>query len=75
MSATRDEAITPYGDNFTIILLTVDRPLHSVDNPYCYAPSCPCHRDRANILAAKQAAKDSLLTPHEALNYIQGKHI
>ncbi|GHO75357.1 hypothetical protein KSD_31280 [Ktedonobacter sp. SOSP1-85] len=74
MSRT-DKAITSYGDNFKIVVLTVDNPLHSMENSYCYSPSCPCHKDRTSIREAKQAVKDGLMTSKEALNYIRGKHI
>ena len=75
MSSRTDEAITSYGDNFLVVVPTIDNPLHSVENPYCYIPSCPCHKERTGILEAAKAVKDGLMTPKEALNYIQGKHI
>ncbi|WP_244422043.1 hypothetical protein [Ktedonobacter racemifer] len=70
----RSEVPAPYGDNFLLVLPT-DTPLHSIDNPYCYHSSCPCHQDRDGIIEAVQHVKDGLMTPDEAINFILGKHL
>lgn len=70
----RCEEPAPYGDNF-IPVIPNDNQLHSVNNPYCYDPSCPCHQDRTCVLETAQAVKEGLMTPNEAINYIRGKHI
>ncbi|GHO55302.1 hypothetical protein [Ktedonobacter robiniae] len=64
----------PYGDNFLPVIPN-DNQLHSIANPFCYAPPCPCHEDQENIAEVAQYVSDGLLTPQEATYYVAGRHI
>lgn len=70
----RCEEPAPYGDNFLLVIPT-DTYRHSVTNPFCFVPSCPCHEDKGNIAEVAQFVNDGLLTSKEATEYIAGKHM
>ncbi|WP_236037966.1 hypothetical protein [Ktedonobacter robiniae] len=70
----RCEEPAPYGDNFLPVIPN-DNQLHSITNPFCYAPSCPCHEDQSNISEVVRYVSDGLLTPQEAIDYVAGKHL
>ena len=38
--------MVPYGDNFTIILPMEDEPLHTAEHPFCFDPTCSCHKNK-----------------------------
>ncbi|GHO67973.1 hypothetical protein KSC_068650 [Ktedonobacter sp. SOSP1-52] len=70
----RCEEPTPYGDNFLPVIPNDDQR-HSVMNPFCYVPLCPCHEDQSNIAEVAGYVNNDLLTPEEATDHVAGKHI
>ncbi|GHO73993.1 hypothetical protein KSD_17640 [Ktedonobacter sp. SOSP1-85] len=73
-SDTHSEVPAPYGDN-VLPVISNDNQLHSITNPFCFVPTCPCHEDQENIAEFARYVNDGLLTPQEATDLIAGKHI
>jgi hypothetical protein len=48
---------------------------HTLTNPFCGDPSCPCHENRDNIQVLAEQIQDGLLTPQEATDTVNGKII
>ncbi|GHO77461.1 hypothetical protein KSD_52320 [Ktedonobacter sp. SOSP1-85] len=70
----RSEVPAPYGDNFLPVIPN-DTQRHSITNPFCFVPSCPCHEDMNNIAEVAQYVNDGLLTLDEATDHVNGRYI
>jgi hypothetical protein len=64
----------PYGDNF-ILVIPVERIIHTNQHPFCDNPTCYCHEDATNIAIVQQQVQDGLLTRAEATRMVQGKQL
>jgi hypothetical protein len=62
------------GDNF-LPVIPVDEIEHTVDRPFCWNPSCPCHEDTKEIGKVANAVSDGILTPQEATDFVKGRGI
>lgn len=70
----RSEVPAPYGDNFLPVIPN-DTQRHSVTDPFCFVPSCPCHEDQGNVAEVARYVNDGLLTSQEATDHVAGKHL
>ena len=61
-----------FADNFIPVVLT-DYKEHTLEHPFCWNSTCPCHEDGEEINAVNQAVQDGLMTPEEATDYVLGK--
>ena len=39
------ETMHSYGDNFILVIPMEDEPLHTADQPFCFDPTCFCHKN------------------------------
>ena len=62
------------GDNF-LPVIPVDEIEHTVDRPFCWNPSCPCHEDTEEIGKVAEAVSAGLLTSQEATDFVKGRGI
>lgn len=60
-----------WGDNF-IPVLPVDHATHTLDNPFCDDPTCPCHDDPDNIEMVNQAYEDGIVSAEDASDIVKG---
>lgn len=65
-----------YGDTSIIVVPMEDEILHTPENLFCLIdPSCPCHEDPLLIYEVSFFVQEGLLTPLEAMDFINGKMI
>jgi hypothetical protein len=65
--------LEPYGDNFTVVLLT-DYKEHTPDKPFCWN-NCPCHEKYEAISQVARFVNDGLMTQEEANDFVKGRGI
>ncbi len=63
-----------FGDNF-IPVIPIEQLEHTLEKPFCWNDSCPCHGDQENITTVAQQVEDGLFAPHEATDFVAGKGI
>lgn len=49
-----------------------DASLHSDTSPFCYDPSCTCHKKPFRIKQVMEAVQNGLFTPEEASAFVTG---
>lgn len=64
-----------YGDTFIPVIPVEDETLHSLDTPFCWESTCPCHEDATLIAEVAEAVIDGLLTPREATDFVAGRMV
>ena len=66
----------PYGDNFAIVILVEDEPLHTPEKPFCFVDrQCPCHDDQILIAEVANFVSQGLMTPDEASAFVAGRTV
>lgn len=65
----------PYGDNFSFVIPTEGEPLHTRDHPFCFDPTCPCHKSAELLAEVARFVERGLMTPQEAMDFVAGKTI
>lgn len=66
--------IVEYGDNFIPVIL-VDYLEHTIERPFCWDRTCPCHQDREALEQVNQDHRNGLCTLTEALRIVKGEQI
>ena len=73
------ETIQPDGDNFAVVIPMEDELLHTADQPFCFDPTCPCHKndDLRNAFANQvyEYILDGTLTVSEAERLLEGRTV
>ena len=68
-----------YGDNFLPVIPTEDDLLHTADQPICFDPTCPCHKntDLRNAFANQvyEYILDGTLTGFEGELLLDGRTV
>ena len=53
--------------------ISQDERLHTLANPFCYNPKCPCHTDSTLLRQVERFIIQGLMTDKEATLFIAGK--
>lgn len=61
-----------FADNFIPVIL-VDSIDHTDNKPFCWNGGCDCHEDQESIAQVYQYVQDGLMTPGEAIDFVNGK--
>jgi len=65
----------PYADNFLPVIPIEDAVLHTDKHPFCCNDTCPCRDDQEALTTVNAAVVNGLLTPDEAIAFIQGRTV
>lgn len=49
--------------------------IHTIENPFCPAPSCWCHRDQERIARLLEHVESSEMTLREAADFADGRTV
>ena len=64
-----------YADNFILVIPIEDDVLHTNEHPFCCNDTCPCREDQEALTTVNAALLNGLLTPDEAIAFIQGRTV
>lgn len=62
-------------DTVVYIVASEDELLHTLESPFCWDASCPCHEDPELIAEVATQVEDGLLTPAEATRLVAGEQL
>lgn len=62
-------------DSTPILIPMEDDSLHTTTSPFCYNPTCSCHKQASRIEQIAQAVQEGLFTPEEASAFVAGHNL